>query len=767
MLHRSHARRELRQFRKLPIVVSASLMAVTGPGLAQSTDEDAAAAQRSPIIEEIVVTAQKRSESMQDIPIAVSAMTGESLEDVGIDSQSVLPQVTPNLQFNSSANYAAPYLRGVGTQFANPGLEPSVATYFDDQYLPRSSAGLLSFTDVERIEVLKGPQGTLYGRNATGGAIRVITRDPTEEFEAKAALSTGSFDQRGAEGVISGPIADGLLGRLAAQIDQNDGYVHNVDPSKPDTQARDQKLVRAKLIWNPGERTTVKFTADYAEKIDSEGQAFINLYPASPEQSATQLGGTASSGFYTQSGDVPLSESDDHLLNTKFGGATMRVDYDLDALTLSSITGYRIDKFHGVADLDSTDLSFLHATSTKIRSEIWSQEFQAVSAAASPLTWLGGVYIYHESSISGLGLFGDAIGPGAVAGGEGEVKVDSLAPYGQLSYDFSSEWQGTLGARYTVESKELVNNRLYTAPLSSNGVDPGERSYYYTTPGETVAFNEFSPKAVLSYRPSDGVMLYASYSKGFKSGGFNLPVPTGTSVDSVEPETLDSLEFGWKTDLGRMRLNGAVFYYDYKNLQVQTTDNEGGGITSVTNAATASIYGLEFDLTVAATDRLQLALGGGYLKAEFDSYDDGDIGVPAYTTDACADDPAACLGFAVEKGDLSGYDLPMAPDLTGYVRATYDVPTPSEWGHLVANVIYSYTSNFYYTADNQVEEPSKALLNAGVNWSSPSSRYEVGVFGQNLTDEEYNFTKNRFTATGGWRVPAPPRSWGLRVVYNY
>ena len=737
------------------------------PAAPDTSIEPTPAAASGSLIEEVVVTSQKRSENLQDVPIAVTALTGDSLAASAIDAQSSLPQITPNLQVNSAANFVSPYLRGVGTQYANPGLESSVATYFDDQYLSRASGNMFSFSDVDHIEVLKGPQGTLYGRNATGGAIRIITKDPTERFEAKLSTTAGNYGRLGGEGLISGEIAPGLLDRLVIQYDSNDGYVKNLNPDGPKMQDRNQYVIRNKLIWKPADALSIKLTADYGEKKDREGQAFISLDTTAPIATGVAVGGTPGRGPEYYGGDAQNGDDDSSKFHNRAGGVALRADYETSVATLSSITGMRYTKFSGLADLDTTSATLLHAKTVADKTLNLTQEFQVVSNGDGPFKWIGGLYLLKETSSVELGLFGDAIGPDTLVGGKGKVDIHSIAPYGQASYAFNSQWEATVGARYTLESKELLYNRLYTAGVNDQASGPaGPRNVYFVTPSETNSFQQFSPKFVLSYKPLDNVMLYGSVSRGFKSGGFNLPNPTNTTVDSVNPETLTAYELGWKTQGERVRFNGAAFYYDYKNLQVETTDTSSGALTRVTNAATATIQGVEFDLSYALARGFEIGTGGGYLDASFEKFI-GDAYVPSYTTAACANDPTKCVGYTTVSADLSGNDLPMAPEFSGYVRLNYSTSLGKDWGTLSFAPVYSYTSGYNYTADESVKESSRGLLNASLTWMSDDGHYDVTLFGTNLTDEVYYQSRTRFPATGGWQVPAAPLQYGIRLSYTF
>ena len=753
-----------------------------------------ALAQETTGLEEIVVTAQKRAESVQDIPVSIAALSGDALQSSGVDAQVAIGALTPGVAVNQNANFTAVYIRGVGTQYANPGLEPSVGTYFDDVYLSRASSGFVSFADVERVEVLKGPQGILYGRNTTGGIIRVVTKDPTQTFEAGVGLQAGNYGAYQGDGFISGPFTDTVQGRLAVQYEENDGWVKNITPGYPKVQQRDAYLVRGKLNWDVSDSVSVKLMADYSEREGLEGLAFLPLFDGAPEQAIVALGGQIDPKGNKYSGSVPTSDGSD-AFHLRVGGAELRVDYAGDGFTASSISGYRYNRFNGVADLDATTLPFYNANTRKDLSIDWSQEFQIVSDDSGPLQYVGGLFYWHEVATDDFGASGLAVdgaltapppfGPGLPAppagstyfsGGIGRVEIESYAPYGQVTYAITPQWELLAGARYTVEEKKLKYNHWYVT--TANAVTTMINGQ--NTPGgdaspDKFKEKEFTPKVGVNWKPIDDVMLYASFSKGFKSGGFNLPDPAPPIVDKVDSEKVDAYELGWKAEFGMFRVNGAYFHYKAQDLQIQVTD-PSGGITSIRNAASSKTDGIELDVTAAVTPDLQIGFGVGWLDATFDKFEDGQAFRPC-ATDAANDVTTNCaslaalgagpLGLATVNEDQSGNELPQAPEWTGNIRIDYSLPLPGDMGTLALNAVESYTSKFSWTTDNLYNEPSKWLLNAAVRWESSDGHFGASLYGTNLTDEEYNTHQAPFPATGGWRVPGAPRLYGARVTYTF
>lgn len=735
------------------------ILGLSPPVLAQEAADDASAAKG---LEEDIVTSQRREENLQDAPISVNAIQADMLTLNNINVQAGLSRITPNLTINNFSTFVSPYLRGVGSQFANPGLESSVAVYVDDLYQARTTAQVFAFNDLDRVEVLKGPQGTLYGRNATGGAFRVITKDPVPTFKSSFGVTTGRYDQRSVDGMVNVPFSDKLSGRLAVVANQRDGFINALTPGVPEMGNRDEILANGKLLYEPTEDFRAKLTMLYAYKRDRENQAFLNLDETAPTQIGIALGGTPSTSHYGYTG----SSGPENVSRQR--GATLRLEKDFDAFTLASISAFgRTENLSAWADLDTVDVPLMHAITSPEVTDDFIQELQIVSNGTGPWSWVAGLSYLREKNDSNFAVYGMAIDPSSngVWGSAGQgiallnryrLNVSSYAVFAQGTYAFADRWSLTVGARYTKEEKEIPFNESVLANAPGLGTLPQFREV-----DKEAEFSRFSPNATLSFRPSDGLLLYLTASTGFKSGGFNLP--SFGPAASVDPEILDAYELGWKFENDRLRFNGAAFYYDYKDLQVQFTDQATGG-TRVDNAANSTIQGAEADLTLLVTRQFQIGIGVGYLDTEYESFR-GDTYVPAFTTPACAADPAACLGYVVSSTDFSGRDMVFAPKLTGFVRGEYNMSLGSA-GSLSASVLANYSDQYSYSPDGLIVEPSKTLVGASLLWTSASDRFNVRMFGDNLTNKEYHTWKTRQN-TGGWRIPALPRTWGIRLGVNF
>jgi len=749
-------------------------------------------AQNPSTLNEIVVTAQKRSENLQNVPIAVTAITSAELSASNIETQQSLPRLTPNLNFTQESQFVSAYIRGVGTTYALPGLESSVSVYLDDAYMARASSALFSLNDVERIEVLKGPQGTLYGRNATGGAIRIITNDPQPGFEANYAVTYGTDNRLAVESMVNIPIDERVELRVAALHDKDDGYVRNLAPGgRTDLNDRNEDDIRAKLLIKPFDNFRINLSGDYMSKRDADGDAYTNLFPGAPEQIGAALGGGVSHSFY---GTYSNTGSDGKTPKTGaniFGnGGTLRIDYDVGPATLSSITIYRYLSEMNLGDVDATGADLENFGNSALTKQ-YTQELQATSHWSYPVNYVAGLYYLRETASDLANVSGDAIGPGLDFAGAGLVHVTSLAPYAQLDYAVSDRFSIIGGARYTKETKDLIYSEGIIGPLAPDG-NPGPGATaaplgVCTAPGETLCaaprarntFDQFTPKLTLSYKPAEGYLLYATYAKGFKSGGFSLPA-FGTP-DSVKPETLDDYELGWKMETGTFRFNGAAFYYKYRDLQIAVIDPNTSTV-HIENAAAANPSGVEFDFTWAPLRAVELGAGGGYLNAKYTSFT-GDDYVPcgqvpdlsASTAGAIAGKQAAIascakgggLGLADVAGrNLDGYALPNSPRFSGYLRGQFTQPLSAGLGTITFSSILNYRSVAYFDQAQRYADRSRTLLSANLTWKSAHSRYFLSLYGENLTGVEYNEVVT-LLAIGGFRVPAPPRQLYVKTGVSF
>jgi len=725
-----------------------------------------------------VVTAQKRAQSAQDVPITMAVLSAEELSNVGITDVEGVSLMTPGLRIQRNGVYVSPYLRGVGTRFSDLGLESGVGIYLDDLYSARTGAAALDMVDIARVEVLKGPQGTLFGRNTAGGAIRVITNDPTDEFEGRLGLEYGRFDHLRVDAVVNVPLSDKLAARAAVSVVKADGYIKAVTPGMPDLHDRDTIQSNVKLLWTARDTTKVKFTGTFGIKDDSYGSAYINN-DSGLLHAGVARGGTPSPGFYTTTQNYPNPKHTRANYAKNWSGV-VEVAEDLGWGELKSISGYRVIEQELGTDLDHTDLLFQAVEVPEYDTSAFSQEFQLTSGNDSSLQWVAGLYYYREQSSMQIKIFGTSLDSafgipprGNFQGPEGGIALDehsaidvtSFAPYAQITYTVAPAWSVILGGRYSYEKKELGHwsgfiNRVAADPLLVSTIID-ER--------DDLTFEKFSPKVGVEFRLSPQVMLYASWSEGFKSGGFTLPNPNGASP-RLKPEVLNAWEIGWKTEFRQLRFNGAAFYYQHEDVQVGRTDP----LTSfpvIENAAEAEMYGLEGDVVYAPTSNLELAFGGTYLHSEFSDGVIGDAVVPVISnpTQACIDAGLTgpqCGGWRlIPNQDLSGNPVPMAPDFSGHFRARYQFDRSIADGQISTNVLVSYVGKFNWNSEPGFgSEQEHYLVSGGITWESGDGKYSLGLLGQNLFDEKY---RTQLQRPPNFYVPGMPRTWMVRFQREF
>lgn len=699
-------------FRRLYLrsVVSACLLsAQNGVALAQATQQTAA-------LEEITVTAQRRAEKLQDVPIAITAFTAEQLSAQGIDSVWDMPTATPGLVVSANLRTAQIFIRGVGSDDISIASDGSTAVYLDGVYLGRPEMDLAEFNDIERIEVLRGPQGTLFGRNAIAGAISIVSRVPDDAMRSEADLRVGKYSQLRFRGSLSGPLVEGrAAGGLAVLWSQRDGYVENnlheeVPGAREYFQDEDVQSVRGTLRLTPSDPLEVIFSGDYT-RSDDFGQVNISVDP--PEW-FIEAGATPITNPYSIYQDTPAF----HKLEN-FGGA-MTVNYDFGGFALKSITAYRGMDEKLLFDSDGTEAFGAYIDVVRNQDQI-SQEFQLLSQSEGSLSWVAGLFYFGEEAEQTFDL---NLPPDVLLPLPSQNETDAYAVYAQADYALSDKWTGTLGLRYSDEKK---SGRNAGGPV-------------------TDSWSSLTPKLGLKYQPRDEVMMYGSITKGFKSGGFQS---IGAQPEAFDPEELIAYEVGtkmrWRDDT--LQLNGAAFYYDYSDLQVQTVDSET--LTArIDNAAEATVYGVELELIAQPVPALVLQASVALLSAEYDEF----IGVDPDTGDPV---------------DLSGNSLRSAPDLSYNLSASYEIGL-SQGSSITLMGNVSWQDDVYYSQFNKpsIGQEAYALANARVAWISASGRTEVAAFARNLFDEEYYDSAIEF-GFGPLMHVAPPRMYGLEIRVSY
>ena len=711
--------------------------------------------------EVITVTARRVEESLQDVPLAVSAVSGDALESIGAQDITALSDSIPNITLENSRatnSTLTAFIRGVGQQDPVAGFEQGVGIYLDDVYLNRPQGAVLDVYDVERVEVLRGPQGTLYGRNTIGGAVKYVTRRLNANAPTlRVKGSYGSYNQLDA--VVSGsmPLGDTFrIGGAVASLNR-DGFGKNLTTGDENY---DKKVFAARFSaeFEPSDQLLVRFAIDHTEDNSSPRQGY-RLLPTISTAQPTLLGDD-----YDTTAGITLAGPIRHNMYVATGGQLL-IDWSpLDKWTFKSITAYRDDDSKSPIDFDSTKARSFDAP-VVYRNRQFSQEVQALYEG-DKLHFVGGAYYLNANAFDGFDVLFTTVTSFTL----GDVDTETWAAFGELTWDFTDALSLTVGGRYTEDKRTSRVQResflgtaspffgntsavSITAPIVVNG------QQVVPTFNGSRQDDAFTPRVILAWKATQDLNLYASYSQGFKGGGFD---PRGNYANpdvrkGFLPETVDSYEVGAKATLfnGRATANTAIFFADYSDVQIPGSVIVAGPpvsfVGTVTNAGAAEMSGVEFEGTASFTEHLSGALSLGYIDAKYTE-------------------------FMVSGVNLASQrDVQNTPDWTGSGSLTYSTPL-SLFG---AGGNLAFTGSAAYRGDTQqfespiplLDQKAYWLYDASINWTTDDGRWRVGVYGRNLGDERY--------ITSGYNFPGAatdnsvlafwgnPRTVTASVEYRY
>ncbi|MFA5630128.1 MAG: TonB-dependent receptor [Porticoccaceae bacterium] len=714
-------------------------------------------------LEEIIVVAQRRSENLQDVPISIEAIQAEGLDNFNINSAMELPKLVSALNIQESAGSVNLFIRGLGNPATAQGNEASVATYIDGVYYPRLAPELLKLNNVERVEVLKGPQGTLFGRNAVAGLVHIITRDPVEETTVKAEVGYGNYDSVEASLYASTGIAENLATDISVRYEEQfDGYgkVINLPVTHPgyvpNPSAGDDfhlgwnVAVRSKSVYRPSEKTKLILTGDYTKGRDSRA-----MYSTWVSGTHGPIAVPPFDFIYPPSEDRydSISDGKDEASNEGWGVA-MTLEHELAFADLISVSNYHT--LEGIYRADSDRMPIpVFDYEGNFDLDVFTQELRLQSNDDGRLDWTVGLYYmdfqveYNPARFTGIqwqNNFG-------LPNGEYQIftkqDVKSYAAFFQATYEIMPRTNLTLGGRHTTDKVDAKGHNDVVDPVLDVRVNTGDVS-----DGES--FEKLTYRAALDHKLNDNVLLYVSASRGYKSGTYNtLPL----AIPAVKPEVLDAYEIGAKTELfaNRVRLNLAAFYWDISDLQVQRFD--GLGIVLL-NAASAESKGVEAELQVSVVDGLDLHGSVTYVDAEYESFQNAPFINPN-------PNPPGGNVTQIIGGDASGNRPPSAPEVSFNVGFSYRIP--SRVGDFLLSANYAYKSKSYFNPDNRVENPSYGLLDGNFSFSPAGYKgLKVTLWGRNLTNDEYILqATQQATPQGTLLAPNAPRTYGIKIGYEY
>ncbi|CAN7374839.1 TonB-dependent receptor [Phenylobacterium sp. LjRoot225] len=698
------------------------------------------------VLEELIVTAQRREQSAQDVGVALSVLSGDQLAARGVTNVNQLQYQTPSLEVVPAFGGGQPQfrLRGVGFDDYATNNTPTVGVYVDEVAYPVPAATQGVLFDVARVEVLRGPQGTLYGRNTTGGAINFITNRPTDKLSAGIDTEYGRYGAAKVEGYISGPLSATLKGRLSAVTEQGGAWQKNRVTGEKLGDA-DRIAARGQLEWTPTDTFDVLLNAHGGrDESDGQGLHLLNVPGQTGDSRYNATGWGFSPTFAALAGvGTEAKPSRD---NTSAGGS-VTVGWTLPFAKLTSITAYDQLKRRELNDWDAKASSesdtFWHSDV-----EVFSQEVRLASKDKDPLDWVTGVY-YSKQKLDEVFLTDFSQSLGFITNTSYGQDVESISGFGQGEYKITPRLKAILGLRYEHEKRELIDfsTKIGGAPLFTDG-------------DRETSLNEWSGKAGVEFQAADKVLLYANVSRGVKSGGFTVyNSPQARQIDAFKPEILVAYEVGFKGDLARnLRLNGSAFYYDYKDQQVLGVvfNPQRGAIGRITNARKSEIYGGELELQWTPVQGLQINQTLGYKKGKYTDYVDIDP-----TT--AVRDPVTGL-WSAQTTDKSGQDL-------GFPKLSYGGSISYSWSvgdfDLQAATDYSYRDKLTSFLGEDFNVDSYWLANANLTIQPKDGPWLLGLWGRNIFNEKYDVTRNYFLLSSKIGAAGRPATYGVRASYAF
>jgi iron complex outermembrane receptor protein len=733
-------------------LAAATLAIIAAPPavLAQSAGGDADGASA---IEEIIVTAQRREQLLQEVPMAISAFSGADLEALQADNLDSLQGAVPNLNLvqgrgsNSSVNA---FIRGVGQPDALQSFDPAVGVYLDDVYMSRIQGALFKLYDIERVEVLRGPQGTLYGKNTPGGAIRLITKTPGDEFEAQVGVLAGDYGRQQARARISGPVTDNFAAGFSVLYDTRDGFV--TDPlDGREYNDEDTMVARIKGSWDVSDDVNVTFSGDYSKEDVrlTLGRSEVLLYSLNYSADFSEISIVPRSPAPTGEWDFRTSTSmtDRSKQQTDQWGGNATISWSISNSTkLKSITAYRDLKTDSFIDIDATTLE-LGDVLVALDQDQFSQEFQLLGNNGENVNWVLGAYYLKENVPSHQEAYADdflqyvGLPISFLRTIDDDLETTSYAVFGQVDWAFAEKWNLGLGVRWTQEEKDYFR----TTSTFSDLLGVADPAFEFSDSDD---WSDWTPTVTLDYEMSAAVKLYGRVAQGFKSGGFNGRANSAADVSTFDPETVWTTEVGAKTTLagGKLRANYAVFVSKYDDFQARVSVGDGIDFRfPVLNAAELDIKGAEVEITWLPIDPLALSTQIGYLDSEYGS--GGFTG-----SDGVEDEPA------------------FSPEWTARFAATW-TQNFANGSDLMFSAAANYRDAMWLSVENTaaLTEDDYWLTDAMVSWLSSGGHWTISGGVKNITDEVYRVEGQEFRSVGGIQTAyyGNPRTYTVGFDYSF
>lgn len=705
------------------------------------------AASSTPALEEVVVTAQRRAEKMVDVPISITAIDSDRMATANVQNLGDIVKLTPALRFDNQAGFVQPSIRGIGTGVTTSGGGSNVGIYVDGFYSPNPLAADFQMATVKSVQVLKGPQGTLFGHNTTGGAILVTTADPSTDFHAEGKASYGRFNAQRYEGYVTTGVGGGVALDVAGLFSKGDGFLTNIVNNDDNVGAYENWTVRTGLKFELGDTASVLLRYVHSKQDDPTGiLTNSNTDPTIDPTTGRPWGiqTRAVPGLFTTDPDH-VADNLPTFITSKTDIFQLTVKADLGFANFTSYSQYRQEDVNQSEDLDQTALPIFQL-GLPIFDKTYSQEFLLSSKSDNALQWTTGAFFFSNKDT--FVTYIDSTGGRTRLGGSSSTTM-SYAAFLDGTYEVMPKLFVTAGLRY---SHDKVKDAYYNPRFSS-----------IQTPVPSISSNKATPRVVVRYKPTDQSSIYASFSEGYKAaiidvGGSCQNAPA-FDCNNVEPEEVKAFEVGYKFESPGFSSQTAAFYYDYKNLQV--SEFLGTAQAFIVNAAKSEIYGLEQELHFDLTDNIEINAGASWTHARYTTFGTVVNGVPVGTPiyASCPATPVICGpgAFTYVNTSTTLRDIPMqhVPEVTATLGPRYTTG-------MIDSGEYSFSGNLYYTSKyysspsgTQFLQPSYTTLSLRAQWEDPSERYTVALYGDNVTSERYRtqIQYNTFGIGSSWSAP--------------
>lgn len=720
-------------------VLALALLIVPGAAFAQAEEVP-------PGNGEIVVTAQRRAERSVDVPITVTTLGADQLATANARDLVDIAKVTPSLRFDSAAGFTQPTIRGIGTSVVTSGGGANVGIYVDGFYSPNPLASNSQLMNVQSVQVLKGPQGTLFGRNTTGGAILIQTAEPSEKFGGKLKASFGRFNDLLSQGYVTGGIAPGVAVDLEGMYRYGEGFLTNIANGDSHAGQYDSYSLRAGLKVNVGESGSL--VVRYMRvKLDDPRPVSSNAYV----DPVLGVGAPffAPPGSFTTDPDL-VAKDQPGIFRSKSDTFQGTLKLDLGFADFTSYTQYRTEKVNQSQDLDISAVP-LFQIGIPVKDKTFSQEILLNSKPGGALQWTAGLFYFSnkdafQTYADTAGAFRDPNGPTRLGGSSTTTK--SYAAFADATYELAPKLFVTAGARY---AHDAVTDAYYEVGATKN-------------PVPSIKANKLTPRLVVRYKPNEQSSIYASYTQGYKAAvidvGGSCQNPPAFACNQIKPENINAYEVGAKFGNRVLTLETAGFYYDYKNLQVSSYLADGRA--NITNAASSEIYGLEGAVRLRLVEGLELNTGASWTHARYKTFENA----PVYAPSGCVDPSTCPFSFVIPAGTtLRNVTMQRTPEFTGSLGAVYE--TALAGGELALSGNLYYTSKFFF-GPSGVQFPQKGygVATARIQWTDPSDAMTVALWGDNLTNKRYltSMQYNSFALGANWNAP---RTYGIELGFSF